>query len=119
MDDNSMYTASTPPTTPATMTALAATVAELKAKVKPMPRDVFVYPGPMDAFKAVLAASGVEVCGEVAPPGAVSFPFGLRPIGDLECYEVDGEVWIAGSYRDFQDARDGKIPFKWLKPGPR
>jgi hypothetical protein len=100
-------------------------IAELKAKLGPMPRDVFLYPGPMDRFLADLAASGVEIRGpEVAPQGL--YLTDLHSIGSLkcwevsglECWEVDGQVWIAGSYRDFRDARDGKIPVKLLRPGP-
>jgi hypothetical protein len=119
MDDPTMKTAATVTMNPVTRDSLAATVAELKARLGPMPRDVFLYPGPIDRFLADLAASGVEIRGpEVAPPGAVPSPFGLPPIGSLEFWEIGGNVWVAGRYRDVEDARDGKIPFKWLRPGP-
>jgi hypothetical protein len=114
--DNWMTT-STPPSASLTHESLTATVAELKARLGPRSRDVFLYPGPMDAFKADLEASGVEIRGpEVTPPGDPPVPFGLPLFGGLECWEIGGQVWIAGSYRDFRDARDGKIPVKLLRP---
>jgi hypothetical protein len=100
---------------------LTVTMAELKAKLETRSRDVFVYPGPIDAFKADLAASGVEMrdpAVRVFHGARALAPFGLSSIGGLECWEVDGQVWVAGSYRDFRDARHGKIPVKWLRPGP-
>jgi hypothetical protein len=107
-------TISTPPPAP----LMDGEIAELKARLGPMPRDVFLYPGPMDAFKADLAASGVEMrSNAIVPPGVPPLPFGLPPIGSLEFWEIGGNVWVAGRYRDVEDARDGKIPFKWLKPG--
>jgi hypothetical protein len=115
MDDPTMKTAATTTMNPMTHEDLAATVAGLK----PMPRDVFLYPGPIDRFKADLAASGVEVrSNAIAPPGVPQLPFGLPPIGGLQYWLIGGNVWVAGDYRDVEDARDGKIPFKWLKPGP-
>jgi hypothetical protein len=107
MSDWTTNTASTATTASVTYESLVATI----AKLKPMPRDVFVYPGSIGEFQADLAASGVEMRGPaVTDPGAAPAPFGLHPIGSLGYWEVDGEVWIAGSYRDFRDARDGKIP---------
>jgi hypothetical protein len=92
-------------------------IAELKAKLGPMPRDVFLYPGPIARLLADLEASGVEIRGPAVPdPSVPPAPFGLPPLGGLECWEVDGQVWIAGSYRDFKDARNGKIPVKLLRP---
>jgi hypothetical protein len=114
--DNWMTTTSTTPPAPLTDAAIA----ELKAKLGPMPRDVFLYPGPIGRFLADLEASGVEVRGdEITLPGAAPLPLGLRPLGGLECWEVDSMVWIAGSYRDFKDARNDKIPVKLLRPGTR
>jgi hypothetical protein len=113
------FTATTAAST--TYDGLTATMAELRARLESMPRDVFVYPGPIDAFKADLAASGVEMrdpAVRVFHGARAPAPFGLSSIGGLECWEVDGQVWVAGSYRDFRDARDGKIPVKLLKPGP-
>jgi hypothetical protein len=121
MDDPTMKTAATTTMNPMTREDLVTMV----ARFKPMPRDVFLYPGSMDRFKVDLAASGVEIRGpEVAPQGL--YLTDLHSIGSLkcwevsglECWEIDGQVWIAGSYRDFKDARDGKIPVKLLKPGP-
>jgi hypothetical protein len=112
-------TAATATMNPMTREDLAATVAELKARLGSMPRDVFLYPGPLVRFLADLAASGVEVRGNaIAPPGVPQLPFGLPPIGSLEFWQIGGNVWVAGDYRDIEDARDGKIPFKWLRPGP-
>jgi hypothetical protein len=115
MDNPTMKTAATTTMNPMTREDLAAMV----AKLKPMPRDVFLYPGPIDRFLADLAASGVEIRGPAVPdPGAPLLPFDLPPIGGLECWEIGGNVWVSGRYHDVEDARDGKIPFKWLRPGP-
>jgi hypothetical protein len=112
--DNWTTNAASPPPAPLTDAAIA----ELKAKLGPMPRDVFLYPGPIGRLLADLEASGVEIRGPAVPDPAVPpIPFGLPPLGGLDFYEVDGMVWIAGSYRDFKDARNGKIPVKLLRPG--
>jgi hypothetical protein len=114
--DNWMTTTSTTPPAPLTDAAIA----ELKAKLGPMPRDVFLYPGPIGRFLADLEASGVEIRGvEIQDPGVPPTPFGLPPIGGLECWEVDGQVWIAGSVRDLRYAREGRIPVKPLRSGAR
>jgi hypothetical protein len=111
------WTTAATTTNPVTRESLDAAIAEFEAKFGPRSRDVFVYPGSMDAFKADLAASGVEVRGNaIEVPGIVPVPFSLHPFGSLQCWEVGGNVWIAGNHRDVEDARIGKIPFKWLRP---
>jgi hypothetical protein len=105
-------------TAPPTYDGLTAAIAELKAELASRSRDVFVYPGSIDAFKADLEASGIEIRGTVVMVSGVAlFPYGLCPVGSLECCEIDGQVWVAGSPWDFQDARNGKIPVKLLRPG--
>lgn len=89
-------------------------VATMK-KLKPPPRDVFVFGGTMTEFKAALDANGVEVQAEApADLGMPCSPFGTTfpPLFSLGCYEVNGEVWVATNYRDVEDAMAGKLPFQ-------
>src|SRR6266403_4075059 len=86
-------------TSSVTLESLAATM----AKLKPLPRDVFVFPGNMGQFKALLEANGVKVVGDTLVDPS-PYPLPVPPIlSGLECWEIEGEVWVARSYRDVED----------------